>query len=847
MCKADPFVARVADALRSHRQSQSHVGPGDLAALLRQGMLRCNLARGELPELRVPQGPAWPDEPTWRLFNCAATTAGSRHYLVRAGPWKPAWLDADASDVVNDAIREAPRRPSRAVRADPRVTEYTGHVHYFSPGQREAVRAAFLMPAGSAMVVNLPTGAGKTLAFQLPALVAAPEGGLTVVVVPTVALARDQEERFRRLLGEHAQGRLWNSMALAYHGGLDEESKSAIRTGIRSGGVPIVFVSPEAAVGALRGPLFDAARQGRLRNFAIDEAHIVSQWGQQFRPEFQSIAGLRDALLASCPPGAGFRTLLLSATLTGESFQTLRELFGQGGVQLVSELALRPEAGFLLHSATSESQRADCIMDALRHLPRPLILYTTLREHAEHWYERLCQAGFRRIRLVRGGDLADAHGEATLRGWRERTLDVVVATSAFGLGVDQAEVRSVVHACLPENIDRYYQEVGRAGRDGNAAVALLVSTPEDLRTAERLANEKLITVDRAFERWDAMWLRRRRSSQDRYILSLDDRPPDLADTSDANASWNLRILVLMARAGLIKFAAHEPPTVERAADENEQSFESRRRTESARFMREVAVYVCDSRHSDKAHWDDVVASTRSELRAADEAAFHLVRELRDLKRPLAEIFSEVYTLPEPPVRPPRLPGSCPVTRRTQRVQFSSAEPEVATIAETAAVVSASLESALAQCSDEAARSWISYEAEAADAKEARRWRDRVLTLLRHAVSGGIVELCLSGDILRDEDWSQLAGRAPLRFLLRTEVDASSASEPFEQDVQAPRLTLLTRQDATTTVVERVMRAQRPRHVIVLPRHLPDPQRPHRRLFDVTRHLTIEDLLSRLEA
>ncbi|HMI82571.1 MAG TPA: protein DpdF [Polyangiaceae bacterium] len=845
--QTDSFLSRVEDALRSLRESKSAVGPADLAALLRQGMLRCHLARGEHPELRVPRGIAWPDESMWRLFNCDARTAGSEHFLVRAGPWKPAWLDADAADVVNEAVREALRRRSRAILADPRVTEYTGHLHYFSPGQREAVRAAFLMPAGSTIVVSLPTGAGKTLAFQLPALVAAAEGGLTVVVVPTVALARDQEERFRRLLGEHEQGKLWSGLALAYHGGLDDEAKNAIRAGIRHGALPIVFVSAEAAVGALRGPLFDAARQGRLRTFAIDEAHIVSQWGQQFRPEFQSIAGLRDALLASCPLGAGFRTLLLSATLTEESFETLRELFGQGGFQLVSELALRPEPAFLLHSAANESHRADCILEALRNLPRPLILYTTLREHAADWYERLRQAGFRRVRLVRGGDLADTGGEAILRDWRACALDVVVATSAFGLGVDQAEVRSVVHACLPENIDRYYQEVGRAGRDGNAAVALLVSTPQDLHTAEGLAEEKLISVDRAFERWEAMWVRRRPGTEGSYLLSLDDRPPDIPDTGVRNASWNLRTLVLMARAGLIAFAAHAPPAIERRAGEDEEIFESRRHQELVRFAREVAVCVRDSRHSDKVHWNDVVARRRTELRAADEEASRLVRELRDLQRPLAEIFSDVYTLADPPVRPPRLQGSCPVTRRTRSVHFSSADPEVTAIVETAAVVSVSLERALAPCSDDAARSWISYDMEVGDARESRRWHDRVLNLLRHAVSGGIVELCLSRGFIRDEDWSQLAARSPLRFLLRTDVGASSTSEPFGQEVRGPRLTLLTKQDATTGEVERIMRTLRPRHVIVLPRDLRDPERPSRRLFDVTRHLTVEDLLLRLEA
>jgi superfamily II DNA helicase RecQ len=139
-------------------------------------------------------------------------------------------------------------------------------------------------------------------------------------------------------------------------------------------------------------------------------------------------------------------------------------------------------------------------MEAIHHLPRPLILYTTLRDHAEGRFEKLRFAGFRRLRMVRGGDLSDADGDQILRDWQNRSVDIVVATSAFGLGMDQAEVRSVVHACLPETIDRYYQEVGRAGRDGKAAAALLVSTPEDLGTAETLAKERLISVDRGFER-----------------------------------------------------------------------------------------------------------------------------------------------------------------------------------------------------------------------------------------------------------------------------------------------------------------------------------------------------------
>lgn len=841
----DPFLSRAYSAIRSLREGPSRVGPADVAALLRQGMLRSHLARQDAPELRIPRADPWPDERMWARFNCDATVAGAMHFLVRARRWEPSWFEPNDASVVDAAMQEQPRRQLQSVPADPRVTEFTAHTEYASRGQCAAVRAAFLMPAGSTVIVNLPTGAGKTLAFQLPALTWASEAGLTLVVVPTVALARDQEERFRAFLAEHQQGRAWSGMPLAYHGGLDAESKRAIRAAIRNGTVPIVFASAEAVTGALRGPLFEAARQGRLRIFAIDEAHIVSQWGQQFRPEFQSIVGLRDTLLAACPPEARFRTLLLTATLTAESYETLRDLFGQGGFQVVSAAALRPEPGFLLHTANSETERCDRVIDAIRHLPRPLILYTTLREHAEYLYEQLRVAGFARLSLVRGGDLADASGERVLHDWRSRALDVIVATSAFGLGVDQSEVRSVVHACLPETIDRYYQEVGRVGRDGNAAVALLISTPDDVRTAEALAQEKLISVDRAFERWDAMWVRRRSGTDEDYLLSLDDRPADIPDTGVRNASWNLRTLVLMARAGLITFAAHQPPVLDRAADENDSAFEERQREENERYAREVAIRVRDPRHSDRAHWNDVVARTRAELRAADEEASRLVRTLRNLQRPLNEIFADVYSLSDPIVRPVRLAGSCPVTRRNGTASFVAVDPEVTTLARTAATVSESLERSLGPSCDDAGRAWIAYEPVGGDARDQRRWRDRLLNLLRYAVSGGIVEFSVPGELLREEDWHQLCARSPLRFLIRTSDAGPSSIAPLGQELLVPRLTLLAERDAVTATVEHVMRIHRPRHVLVLPRDLADPTRPYRRFFDVVRHLSFEDLMSRL--
>lgn len=672
----DSFLWRVSDALQGARSKPSLTGLPDIAGLLRQGMLRCLDTEHDDVTLRVPRGTGWPSQHQWHTFGCTAEPAGVDSLRIRPRRWTPSWLDMDAVDVVDAAIQEHSRRVRRPVASDPLLTALTGHDHYVSPGQRAAVQAAFLCEPGATLIINLPTGGGKTLAFQLPALAWAEHSGLTLVVVPTVALAKDQDARFRELLSHADSARFTSLPALAYHGGLDDDAKAAVRSAVRDGRVPILFASAEAVMGSLRGPLFDAARQGRLKVFAIDEAHIVTQWGQQFRPEFQSIAGLKEALLDVCPPNGQFRTLLLTATVTPECCDALSQLFGSGRVEVISEVALRPEPGFLISSVTSEAERQARVSEALLHLPRPLILYTTRRDHAEQWRDTLLTVGFRRVRMVRGGDLSDDAGDEVLRQWRDGAIDIVIGTSAFGLGVDQRDVRSVVHACLPETIDRYYQEVGRAGRDGNASVALLVSTPQDAETAKGLSRERLISIDRGFERWEEMWVRHQRGAGDTYLVPLDARPKDIVEPGRRNASWNLRTLVLMGRAGLITFAAHPPPVVARLTDETDEAYAARVHLKFEAFSREVALRISDPQHLDKVHWDRVVHDARSALRRADEEALALVLELRDLKRPLNEILRHVYTLTDPPIAPPRLAGSCPVTRERHAVSFVSDAPVV---------------------------------------------------------------------------------------------------------------------------------------------------------------------------
>ena len=847
----DPFLARLHAVVCAAAETPAVVGAGDLAGLVRQAILRCHLAANEPSELRVPRIDPWPDVRAWRAHGCNVESAGQRDFLISALPWSPSWLDSGASDVIASAIAEVPRRERHPVEADPAVEAFTGFATYTGGGQREAVRGAFFMPPGGTTVIQLATGAGKTLAFQLPALVFGKAGGLVFVVTPTVALARDQEERFLGLLEHVGLDRRNLGVPLAFHSGLSDDAKRAIAAAIatgRGGSVQVVFASPEAAMGVLRPALFRAAKAGRLSLFAVDEAHIINQWGQLFRPEFQSLAGLRNALLEACPGREDqFGTALLTATLTSPGFEVLRQLFGASPDQVIAEPGLRPEPGYLISTVAGEDERRAQLIEALRLLPRPLILYTTRRGDAEAWFSLLRDdrdgAGLRRIRLVRGGDLSRPAGERILDEWRRGEVDVVVATSAFGLGVDQAHVRSVVHACLPETIDRYYQEVGRAGRDGNASVALLVSTEADVRTARGLRS-RLISVERGFERWEAM----RRDSQpagDGVIrVSLDALPSNLHEASGEGAKWNLRTLVLMVRSKLIEFVAKPPPEVVRLEGETEEDFEDRRSALIEETFRSVTVRILDGRHANRDHWDAVVRTKRAELHAADDRATDLVCELRDLRRPLNDMFREVYTVSELNVYPPRFAGSCPVTRAANLAHFAQTPPEVRTLANTGTTVAPRFFEVFNPGPDPGHRAWVGYPPPR-NAKELSAIKRLILDLLRYAVTDGVAEICVSTSMVEAKAWVDLLPRSPYKFVARVPVSESSQRSQTGS-MRLPRISILDSQDSRAGLIGASSRLDRPFHLIVLPNDVPAQDRPDRRFFDAIEHRSLDTAIQRLE-
>ena len=482
---------RLEDILRNPSQA----GIWDLAVLFRQVMRQeSELQRGSSQVLMVPYGSGWPTVEEWNASGITVHNLTDISCTIEALPWFPEWMEGCPEQ---DAYGAKLRRNYQEVPGD-FFLRVVGRENYRSAAQREALRAVLTATPGATLVLNLPTGAGKSLCYQVPALLRSRLQGVTVVVVPTVSLCLDQE----RVMSQFLDGQ----PSAYYSEGTEEHQdlNAAIREAIRRGTQRIVFTAPENLMGSLSTSLFEAASQGFLKMLVIDEAHIVDQWGDEFRSAFQEIAGIRRDLLRVCPQGNSFVTMLLSATMTEPCLDTLETLFGRPGpFDVLSSVQIRPEPSYWINCCDNEDERRTRVMEAINNLPRPIILYVTRVADAQSWYSELKNYGYSRCDIMTGDSTADER-RRVIQDWQREKIDMVVATSAFGLGIDNEDVRTVIHACVPENVDRFYQEVGRGGRDGRASISLLFYTKADLTMASSM-RKKIITSERGFERWTSMF------------------------------------------------------------------------------------------------------------------------------------------------------------------------------------------------------------------------------------------------------------------------------------------------------------------------------------------------------
>jgi ATP-dependent DNA helicase RecQ len=468
--------------------------------------------------------------------------------MLLADSFSPTWLAENSAVSGIDPLPEDRRFPP-GDESEPFVQKF-GFNQWKSPAQKEAVWKTLTAPRGSTTLVVLPTGMGKSLCFQLAAAL---DSGLTVVIVPTVALAIDQWENARRVFSTAHSGHDDDIRACYFASDDPDIQPEAVIRNIATGATRLVFTSPEACVsGRLRTVLDQAAQDGRLSNIVLDEAHLVESWGAYFRIDFQLLAGLCHKWTEAS--GGLLRTLLFSATVTPSCRNLLREMFGRGSLLEFAYQQLRGEMSYYFRQFDTNNAREQAVVECLWKLPRPMILYVTEREHARVWAQRLNQQGFRRIGCFHG-DTPGGERRRLINQWREDQLDVMVATSAFGVGVDKPDVRSVVHACYPEDLNRYYQEVGRGGRDGKSSVSILLPTREDYHTAAGMV-PRLMTPALIQERWDAMWGAHEWVSKDDSIVRVSPhaRRFDLkaTRTGSENVKWNKRLLMQLKRAGLLE-------------------------------------------------------------------------------------------------------------------------------------------------------------------------------------------------------------------------------------------------------------------------------------------------------
>lgn len=577
---------------------------------------------------------------------------------IAAEPWEPTWLPGVNKNPPEEPLvcREI-RRQDSPVPADP-LLRFADFETYKSSAQRNALRTVLCAQPGSSIIVNLPTASGKSLCAFLPALMPKPDGsqilGVSVIVVPTVALALDMEERIKKSVGH----------AVAYRPDSDKETREGIILRCRSGNQGPVIVSPESLTGSMHEPIASAARKGHLRYFVVDEAHMITAWGDEFRPAFQQITGIRRELLRLSEDNQ-FVTLLMSATLTPQHLAALYDLFNYPGpMHHIHAVQLRPEPVYWLAYADSDEQRIAWLTEALFHLPRPLILYTVRRDQARDWHHRLKQEGFLRVKRF-DGNTDPAERRNILKLWNEDAIDVIVATSAFGLGVDKPDVRAVLHAAMPEGVDRFYQEVGRAGRDGRACLSLLVWTRSDWKDATSLLSTKFISEDRGWERWRAMFHAENKQplGNNRFRVPIDIQPSlrqgDIDMKSEQNVKWNIRTLLLMARAGLIEMDAES-----RVGGDKVQNVGDDR--SSLYHMATIRILEMD--HDEPIVWNTRVKACRENLKKEKLVAQKLLKRLTKVAQGdecIARVLEDCYASDRSGFHVPVISacGGCPSCRR----------------------------------------------------------------------------------------------------------------------------------------------------------------------------------------
>ena len=347
--------------------------------------------------------------------------------------------------------RARPGSPKASSREVAKVVSSVFGLSSLRPGQQAVIEAVL---AGKHTLAIMPTGAGKSLCYQVPAMLMP---GMTVVVSPLIALMQDQFEKMTALGITSVQ------VNSALPAGEIRQSKGKIGRRV----VEFIFTTPEQLASVELRALLARANVDLL---VIDEAHCITQWGHDFRPAYlEALTAMRSLKTPTI--------LALTATAPPEVVEDIAHQLGVGPLHVVNTGVSRPNLSYHVIPTSSDVEKQRQLLDLVRHRAEATIVYAATIRHVEELRNLMQQEGIEAVAYH--GRMRAAERKQVQEAFMSGTCQLIVATNAFGMGIDRADIRSVIHYDLPASLDVYYQESGRAGRDGMAAECILLFNRRD--------------------------------------------------------------------------------------------------------------------------------------------------------------------------------------------------------------------------------------------------------------------------------------------------------------------------------------------------------------------------------
>lgn len=352
------------------------------------------------------------------------------------------------------------------------LSQYWGYSD-FRPMQYEIISSVM---SGRDTLALMPTGGGKSLTYQLPTLA---QEGLCIVVTPLIALMKDQVDGLKRR----------GISAVAIHSGLSNQKIDRLLDNCAYGDVKFLYIAPER----IDTPIFRVrARRMNVALIAVDEAHCISEWGYDFRPAYRHIVQLRE-LMPEVP------VLALTASATDEVAEDIMSVLRFGEKHILRSSFARPNLRYVVRKT---DDKEGMILNILDKVPGSGIIYTRRRKDAEVLAEWLVQQGVG-ASYYHGG-LPSEERSIRQDEWVSGKVRVMVATNAFGMGIDKGDVRFVIHYSMSDTIESYYQEAGRAGRDGGRSYAVLLTQERDYELMRQRVENSFPPVEKVKKIYDQL-------------------------------------------------------------------------------------------------------------------------------------------------------------------------------------------------------------------------------------------------------------------------------------------------------------------------------------------------------